>query len=651
MDTETIMSMNCESLRGKLRELGLDTTGLKTVLRDRLLQHFGHQADGDDAESTNSEYQEFGAGASAGVRSKGSVFTMKDIADSLSSFSGTDLVDIRDWVVEFEENAEIVGWNSIQKFIYGKQLLKGAARLFVRSQSGLRNWESLKNALIEEFGEKLCSADVHNRLRNRRKNSNETYREYLYALMEIGKPINLDVQSLIDYFVEGIPDSRFNKANLYQAKTVEELKEQIRIYEKIRASRDKDANKSKETHGVAYREEKNKTVGKKNCFKCGNSEHLAKDCGETQFKCFKCNGAGHRANDCKVDKPIVKQERSTVNIVDFSKEPLEPGLKFKKIVLGSFELYSLIDTGCSICIVRSDVYDRLKNKFPLVTELRRLKGAGSGIFYTLGYIEAPVLIDDIKLKIRFYVVRADDLDYPAVLGTSLLQFGDLIIREEGIEFIPKTGRVDKKDYTKDNGIDGTELMGVESCLKTKVDDKVVQDEVRSDDISIGNKKFVAEEMEVISNEVVMNAQIKGKMEREVVPLRASEFPLPVMSILEKGGFGEEYCRNRRLNFKGTGKGRIERDVGKSRRMGEDRNTRGSDRNHKMEAVKRPSSLCKVSAGISQGDCDTGNLGKTGAFGRQNPAEGHVVRRAPVFGSNTPSGGPNVGWGSIRLIKG
>jgi len=50
-----------------------------------------------------------------------------------------------------------VGWEiDLQKFIYEKQLLIGAAKLYIKSTSGVRGWIELKNALKEEFGKQLC---------------------------------------------------------------------------------------------------------------------------------------------------------------------------------------------------------------------------------------------------------------------------------------------------------------------------------------------------------------------------------------------------------------------------------------------------------------------------------------------------------------
>lgn len=74
------------------------------------------------------------------------------------------------------------------------------------------------------------------RLGRRSQKKNETLKEYLYILMEIAKPIELEDENLIEYFVNGLPDSRTNKALLFQAKTMRQLKVQIVAYEKMRGS-------------------------------------------------------------------------------------------------------------------------------------------------------------------------------------------------------------------------------------------------------------------------------------------------------------------------------------------------------------------------------------------------------------------------------
>lgn len=218
-------------------ELGLTTTGRKVTLQDRLLEHYGLNADSEDDDTSAdgdaaSVYDNAGSSPSRAIPSSlhsRTPFTLRDIEDSLTSFSGSGSLQIEEWLDDFQQNAIAVHWNELQKFIYAKHFLKGAATIFIRSQRDVTDWNSLMQALRSEFGTKVSSIEVHRMLRNRRKRSNEDLREYLYSLMEIGKPIRLDDMSLIEYFIEGIPDSRQNKINLYQAKSIAELKEQIRV--------------------------------------------------------------------------------------------------------------------------------------------------------------------------------------------------------------------------------------------------------------------------------------------------------------------------------------------------------------------------------------------------------------------------------------
>lgn len=76
-------------------------------------------------------------------------------------FDGIGYPSVEQWVEEFEENVVTVKWNSLQKFVYGKQLLRGVAKLFIRSQTGAGNWSALKDSLLQEFGSHISPVEVH----------------------------------------------------------------------------------------------------------------------------------------------------------------------------------------------------------------------------------------------------------------------------------------------------------------------------------------------------------------------------------------------------------------------------------------------------------------------------------------------------------
>ncbi|XP_054091947.1 uncharacterized protein LOC128924132 [Zeugodacus cucurbitae] len=376
MDLNEIMTLTVTGLKEKLRELGISTTGQKRDLQERLLQHYdlsGNRAS--DEEFNHSIYED--VSGTSNLRSSQYIvqqqqFTLKDLGDCVKNFSGEGSVDIRGWVREFENNAEIVKWNNLQRFVYGKQLLRGAAKLFIRSQNNINGWEALKLSLINEFGCKLSSADVHRLLKNRRKQANETFREYLYHLMEVGKQISLDEASIIDYFIEGVPDTKFNKAILYQAKNIEELKEQIKIYEKIRKY---NSGIGKIVNDTSSNKPKEELV--KRCFKCGDKSHVAAQCPQKQYKCFKCNEMGHRSFECKINKGKgsreVKIESSINTLGNTSFQPVvNEELHFKTVTLNGFRFEALIDSGCSLNLIHYDTLILSGLKPILSNEKRKL---------------------------------------------------------------------------------------------------------------------------------------------------------------------------------------------------------------------------------------------------------------------------------------
>ncbi|XP_065157149.1 acidic leucine-rich nuclear phosphoprotein 32 family member A-like [Atheta coriaria] len=99
-----------------------------------------------------------------------SKFTLsfRDVEDMVRPFTGEDAYGIETWTEEYEEIADMLNLNALQKLIFAKKCLKGPAKKFVQSEIGLNSWRNLKDALKDEFGDQLSGADVHKKMMSRK---------------------------------------------------------------------------------------------------------------------------------------------------------------------------------------------------------------------------------------------------------------------------------------------------------------------------------------------------------------------------------------------------------------------------------------------------------------------------------------------------
>ncbi|XP_036347667.1 uncharacterized protein LOC118757045, partial [Rhagoletis pomonella] len=598
IDADAVLKMTVVTLKEKLRELGLGVVGRKHELRERLLQHLGLIDDGDDEDEDEDEDGDSQPNQSViEVPSRPSPapvstahFTFKDIQESLSIFDGSDTSDIKKWIEQIEENAEIVNWNEIHKFIYAKQLLRGAAKLFVSSQTGLRDWSCLKLSLSKEFGNKLSAGDVHKILGKRHKKQGESYREYLYALMEIGKSVRLDEESLLEYFIDGIPGSKFSKAVLYQAKTISELKEQIVIFEKIKQESRVDSFKKVEPYNRPKQENVNSSLPakiEKRCYRCGEFSHLAKDCKQREFK---CQQIGHRSFECKTQTGTgtkrehqqgtgTKREQSHVNSIG---EAPKTNLKLKKIKVCSIDVWALIDTGCSLCLMRCEIFNKLDKSIQLVPERRQLFGIGASRISTRGSCEIKVQIDKSPVNLTFHIVEAGDMSYEIILGTSIFKYFDMLVLDDNIEFrdrIVASSNVDNEDVAKtvvpkdddpmanifsnscfnisreEPDYDLAHLnKGLASAVRQMIDE---YKPTKDNSPSVNMKIILTDEVPVYQpprrvsyeEQKIIDKQVEQWLDEGIIRPSCSNYASPVVLVSKKNGTKRLCCDYRKLNSK------------------------------------------------------------------------------------------------------
>ena len=198
----------------------------------------------------------------------------RDIEETIRELDGNDNFPVECWLADFEDAVLLFNWTDLERLVFAKRSLKGLAKLFIQSESGLITWKKLRTALIKEFSTKISSAKLHSMLLKRKIKETESIQEYFLIMWEIASRGSIETDALFDYVIDGLGDCFSNKAILYGTKTKDSVEDKMPGPSNIKTSR---------------------------CFNCGVAGHLSKDCKNKDrgTKCFRCNDFGHIATKCK----------------------------------------------------------------------------------------------------------------------------------------------------------------------------------------------------------------------------------------------------------------------------------------------------------------------------------------------------------------
>lgn len=152
-----------------------------------------------------------------------------DIENSFRKFNGHQ--NINKWIDHFNEQATVFNFSELEKFVYTKKLMKDNAALWLQHESEATTYTDLIDELKTEYGNKQNSAIIHEQLRNRKKQKDESTTQYLYEMISIGSQADVDIQGIITHIINGLPGHTNIKAFMYEAKTLKEIKQKLKIYE------------------------------------------------------------------------------------------------------------------------------------------------------------------------------------------------------------------------------------------------------------------------------------------------------------------------------------------------------------------------------------------------------------------------------------
>ncbi|XP_033358110.1 uncharacterized protein LOC117237843 [Bombus vosnesenskii] len=320
---EQVAQMQIPELKDELRRRRLRLVGRKRELIERLLaalrlerEHGAREDDPDD--DNDSDLEDDDDDDEIVIRRprqdepKRTVLTFKDVEDLLEKFSGDDLLSINRWIEDFKEMAELCGWSDIHMVAFAKELLTGSAETFEQQEQCTESWAKLKKAMKDKFENVVSDQQIHRELARRTKKPDESLQQYMYSMREIAEQGKVDIQSQIDYIIQGIPDEVINKVILYGARNMQQLKECLKQYEAMK--RDMEAEKRsgerKDDKGKRskVRNQSRQTSSNKRCFNCGGEDHLSAKCPEKGkgVKCFKCNEFGHIAAKCTARPEVLR---------------------------------------------------------------------------------------------------------------------------------------------------------------------------------------------------------------------------------------------------------------------------------------------------------------------------------------------------------
>lgn len=157
------------------------------------------------------------------------------------------------------------------------------------------------------------------------------------------------------------------------------------------------------------------------CYNCGAAGHLSRNCKQEQKRekgsCFECGSSEHRIRDCPKSRPSTE---NTTNMIQVSL-PSAPYLvslsysvadelenKFK------YSLIAMIDSGSPISLIKNDFVPA--HVCTPVAENQFFYGINGKKLKIPGIFVKVVEVNDIKLKINFFVVPNTAITCAALLG-------------------------------------------------------------------------------------------------------------------------------------------------------------------------------------------------------------------------------------------
>lgn len=194
-------------------------------------------------------------------------FALDEVEHCIPVFTGDDDVNIKTFVLDFEEVSALCGWSEVRKYIYAKRFIRGTAAALLRIVRP-QTWIQIRNELITEFTTTTSTYSLHKKLSKRKIQGGESTKQYSIAMRTIAAQGNISEEDTVKYIVDGIVQNKTEMLFFASAKSFGELRLLLERY--------------------------NSVYGREH----DNQPAVNRATKKSRMRCFNCNALGHFASIC-----------------------------------------------------------------------------------------------------------------------------------------------------------------------------------------------------------------------------------------------------------------------------------------------------------------------------------------------------------------
>ena len=156
---------------------------------------------------------------------------ISDIEHLVPYSTGDDAYNVEKWLNDFSNAISINNCSDHFKYMCMRKMLRGTAAVFLRTCEA-KTFDDLRQALLVQFKKIVTPIDVYRQLSKRTREKNENILSYMFSMREIAAQSNLSESEIINAIIEGLRDRSAYTSFLHTAKTFNELRELLMVYDK-----------------------------------------------------------------------------------------------------------------------------------------------------------------------------------------------------------------------------------------------------------------------------------------------------------------------------------------------------------------------------------------------------------------------------------